>query len=40
LKVGINLLNCERPKIAKHIIEYLSFWLQALKKQPALSDFD
>ena len=31
IKLAIDLLNTDKPKIGRHIIEFLSFWIQALK---------
>ena len=40
LATASNLLNTEKPKISRYQVEFLSFWLQAIKKQDILSDFD
>lgn len=40
LAKAFDLLDQERPAIGRHIVEFLSFWLQALKKKPALTEVD
>ena len=39
IKLGIDLLNTDKPKIGRHIIEFLSFWIQALKCITRSEDF-
>jgi hypothetical protein len=39
IKLAIDLLNTDKPKIGRHIIEFLSFWIQALKCITRPEDF-
>ena len=32
LKKGVDLLDTDKPKIGRPLIEFLTFWLQSIKK--------
>jgi hypothetical protein len=39
IKLAIDLLNTDKPKIGRHMVEFLSFWIQALKCITRPEDF-